>query len=1395
MKRFYRSLSTMALIAGTALIAPFGVAEGQQVSDFLPHQYKDANQNAAGRSFWFPALYGGETDALSSLETVYISSASDATPVEAASFEWRNAEDLLFNAKSDDVDEVYPKATTEAGDDVEKIEPTSLFSYHFNITYPAGPGAKDLGEVTLTGFEATAGLLADYHLFSVPEFVWVEKPKGTPAGEGKYFVYRVTGINPDVLSSVAKIEGRDTLYNKFYFIGDGEVSRHDADANLSGSWSRRTATVIKSLDAISFTPSVPVSVTGEPVNFYGILNKDAEVRIRPTRFATEGATGEAAGSAMFDGFVVGAREIATQLGFGLSGDPRDKSLSKADFTRLAGFFNTAGVGALAHHTNPSFDYKSTSLTLHLKGANGAIDGDNSDVVPFNVTIEANAFTAPGLADRFSSIYFESGLAGDLGAAGFSYLTPYADVEALALLTTEPEKTYAARGGRYNPGFQTISFVGKSGTGPYTAKTGKDQPLSTGVTFTGASLFAGKDIETLQLPGYLTEIGNEWFADAHIDVLQGTLDKVTSIGVSAFEQSFIKNYELIFNTADVVFKQISEEEAFESDGVAGYVRPLALDSKSAKAVVNIGNRAFYNLTIPDAGSITKDFKYVTTIGDSAFANTKGDLSVTDFAYLESVGNGAFANDTLVVNTVGADIIKHVLGGPASGLENTVVVPSDSFLTTLPAKLFDGVKKIKAGAEEIKTPGFYFSGKAVPSTDIHEEAFYNAIVYVPYVHFEAWKSILKTSVVKAYGIPDKKTGGAVRLFNTDNGAAFGLSADSSYYAVSYGQSDYTLKLDFTNAVNKGAAYYAISGPAAAAPFGILSKEVEIPTDIKGRGILLPFPELPAGLYTIFTGDVTGKQLDTTLVYVIPTNLSEVRIDTINLSYIGEENIKTFLKNISVKDIAVYESSYSDATLTLTDADARLFPIKDVKIKVDSTSTIATLRGTGNYEGAADIYLTYHPFDISTAEISLSDVDFTGAQKSYPFEGKVTAVSEGFTVDITPDVSVVEYTAPSTVTIFPVAVTVKAKSESENVTGQQKSSYNVVAPWSKLAEYPYDQSVNKTVTFNGLPYDISDIVSLLFLSESDYTIVAIPTVEATYEYVKDLGTYSSDPLSVPGTYDIYIIPAGDRIAEYANKKNALLAGTVKYEPLTLASLKDAFTVSLSGLSYSLSIDEEGYAGAYSAVLKPDATAFTVTIDAAAAATIEGLSGNTFEIAIPTELPTSLRFEAFNGEQYVAFPHKSLYVNQSYDLSSHLKANKGAKLDFLGDIVWTVSGKEGKIWVSDKGVVTAGPTDWEGVSVVATVKGTGVSTSISVSVLLAGETIPTSVAAASSATRSIGYADGKLLLKGYAGTTATLYRLNGVVAGRFKVTSPEAAYGIALSKGFYLVKVGTTAVKIVVR
>jgi hypothetical protein len=285
-----------------------------------------------------------------------------------------------------------------------------------------------------------------------------------------------------------------------------------------------------------------------------------------------------------------------------------------------------------------------------------------------------------------------------------------------------------------------------------------------------------------------------------------------------------------------------------------------------------------------------------------------------------------------------------------------------------------------------------------------------------------------------------------------------------------------------------------------------------------------------------------------------------------------------------------------------------------------------------------------------------------------------------------------------------------------------------------------------------------------------------------VKDLGEELTEgELDSVGDYDFYIIPASEEYkAIYADKKNATLVGTLSYKALPLETLKKAFKPVLDEEGYGLSVDAAVYAGEYSAELND--TAFTVTLPETALAGIAGLDGESFEVLIPTALPTSLSFDQ---------PVKTLWEGESYELAQHLIPNEGAKLDFLNDIEWT-SSKETKFTVDETGFITA-IEEWEG-TVTATVKGTKVSAKINIHVILEDEEKPASVIAASSA-KSVTYAEGKLTVKGYAGQTAKLYRLNGTAAAQVNVSSDAASFDVKLTKGFYLVKTGTTVTKIVVR
>jgi hypothetical protein len=1420
MKTRHLSLSAVALIASVALILPSiagsgGVAVAADIpfstlgeTDFFPQQL-NRGQNTAGQTFWFPALYG--KDKYNQL-------------LEGGA--------LTVEGERLTLDTIQKKAE---GDDIELTVP---YSYKVEILTPALPDGKTPGTAKLVATEAMKGALSMPTRLEIPEFVWAIAPD-IVSSDTIYLPYRVTTLANDFFSFVIDEEstGNAYKYREFYFNPQSSGTRETKGktlAELGGNYPQ--------VDYISFTAAIPkvVNAENEPdsLRFYGLLkSSEATIRILPTRFtktpeSTTTVLTEGYGSVFFYGNIHGADKIASQLAFGLSEDKRDKSLSKTDFANLASLLSGTGSKKVT---------SSKGLWLNLYGAN-KISGDQSDRVPFNLFIEPGAFTADNFSARFNKIFFHSGLAGDLGDAGFAAL---------------------------KDSFNHISFYyDKSGDTPWNkagyASRRSGDSIPSGLTFNGDSLFAGKIISHLYLPDYLTEIGKAWFYDAKIgdffqyfDYYHPTesgndfLSKVTAIGESAFEKAKIGT---VYGNSASPLSYFGKVNSFTASGIVPGTPFKAAENKEVDksltlldaAIVSIGARAFYGAEIGVPSSAdTVDlswFRFATSIGDSAFAFVKSpnqhDIigGFGHFKYLASIGKGIFHGDTLLVPTITGNKIEELLNGQALTVKDTVItIPSDRFLSAVPANLFEGVKlkAVSAASGKYTTLSgskFYLSEDAVPSgVGINKDVFYGDTVYAHYLSFEAWKPILKTSVVIAYGLP-KSTTLVARVFNTDNGRTFGLNDDSTYYTYPYDLSGYNLKLDFSTAIEeKGATYYAITGPKAAEGFGFLTDtdegeyvEFEATPEVGKSGIVIP-PNLPAGLYNIYTLAVgSGQKPDTTLLYVQPIDLSELVIDTLSYTYVGDK-VADLLNSITLSTLTIrdkYTLAGENNTITFTDADAQLIHLTITTLQVDTAAKakatkVAILRGTGNYAGASDVYLAYRPIDLSVLtadDITLTDVNFTGTEKNYPFNGTLTVKSSGFDVPLSygqDNLVSLSYVAPDKVTSESIPVTVKANKPKEgipNVIGStDKAAYKLIAPWKLLAEYNYKDIIRKNVTFDGTPYTLStDLIKLAYLNPGEYALVAVEEhSDGTLTSVEELEDWGNGiyrgALTPNGVYDVYIIPAGTYVAEYEKKDNAHFAGTIEYDKLPLADLINAFKLVLApegaaGSPYALAVDKAVYAGDYTYV--SSGNVFIVTIGNNALAGIdagEGTFDGSFTVSVPTALPTALSFVTVDEEgNEIDFPLLTIRVgDEPYDLSQHLRADKDAKLDFLKDIEWSTKGKEGKVIVDENGFVIA-LTEWDGVSVIATVKGSdpAVKATIAISAELSN-----AIASAIVSKRSVSYADGTLTLKGFAGTTATLYRLNGVPAAKLSVTSDAAAYSVALPKGFYLVKVGATITKIVVR
>jgi hypothetical protein len=1469
MKKKRYLLLSAALVIGAALT----VQAAGKTPPYKPQTFETASQNNDKNGyFWFPALYSDTSGVyLEPDSVVYKTDHADAQAITVATSDPSTFTDLVFweRAKANATDD-YPE------NEAKKVEPATPMSFKFKITATADPKSKKYGEVKLVSAEAVKGFFGNptANLVSIPEFVWAVQP--VSGSDTLYYIYKVTEIAPDALSFL--IGGGDGTeknpykYKKFYFgaiEGSSEdTTREDMDDILvekAGLKSLLSGNGDSVFTHISFSTAMP-KVSGA-LNFYGLLDDEAKVSLLPTRWNKDYANSNTSayyGSAFFDGsYVTGAKQVKEILGFGMSGDKRDKDISLTDIERLTAALNSADAGATATHKlgGKSVTYKASKLKLILQGARGAmtetatdlysgvgtyvIDGD---AVAFPVKILDGAFTAAGFGDRFGAISFEAGLAGDLGTSGFGGIS----VSGIDAKDKDIEAFKTALGEKWVQGFDSIKFDNSNAKADNYA----------GLSFGGTGLFAGKTIGTLKLPNYLSEIGEGWFKGAEIGTIDTTdkheIYKVSVIGKEAFAGAKIPSL------ADFGFGDTGPNSPYKVTGTNTDYFTLA-DNKAA-VVLTIGKDAFAGAVIDTTGGTNatdgdslgidlSPLKWATTIGDGAFAGIsqikKGKeaagtivpdtiypvLGFEKFAYVNKLGKDVFKGDFLHIDTtattglrVNTATFESTLLVPETITDSVYKLPFDAFIKELPAKFFDGVTLISADTAVVvirtegKADSIYKARTYATSAQkvdyainsprfqlptmkagegIDQDALYGAVVYVPYDKFEGWKTQLEGSVVKAYGVGAiSATGPTVKLVTSlgqivgavdSTGKAVGSDVGKiAKFVIDYGFNDdgkTTRILSFVDAM-KNAAYYQIDGPAAAERLfpEKLGERHEISDDIKENGIVLA-GGLPAGLYIIKTAAVDGKLSLASRLYIAPIDLSLVKIDTLTRTWVGEENLEALLSGITLDDITVRDLYKEDDIKDVTDEDVRLFP-RDAEPKVGAATAVLTMRGLGNYTGEAQVILDYKPLDLSKAEIKLGDVEFTGNANRYPYpeNGEVTVKSHGFDVKLAQDKDkddhvTLDFTAPAKVGTVDVTVTA---GESDNVIGTGTTTYTVQALWSKIAAVndKVGYNLGETVYFNGLPKTFEGLVQPIYLEEGDYSLVAIKANENTLSTVTELGEYIEGELTEVGEYDFYIIPASEEYKTiYEGKKNATLVGTLWYTALPFEELKGAFEITLDDAKeYVLTLDESVYAGEYNAELNTAKTAFTVTLPEEALAGIEGLEEPTFEIAIPTALPTELHFDQ---------PVKTLHEGESYDLAQHLIPNEGAKLDFLNDIEWT-SSKDTKFTVDETGFITA-IEEWEG-SVTATVKGTEVSATINIHVILEGEDKPTSVIAAKDA-KGVTYANGKLTVKGYADQTATLYRLNGTAAAKLNVTSDAATYDVKLTKGFYLVKTGSAITKIVVR
>jgi hypothetical protein len=276
----------------------------------------------------------------------------------------------------------------------------------------------------------------------------------------------------------------------------------------------------------------------------------------------------------------------------------------------------------------------------------------------------------------------------------------------------------------------------------------------------------------------------------------------------------------------------------------------------------------------------------------------------------------------------------------------------------------------------------------------------------------------------------------------------------------------------------------------------------------------------------------------------------------------------------------------------------------------------------------------------------------------------------------------------------------------------------------------------------------------------------------------------------YDLYILPDGELKAKYTD---AAYIGFYEIDKLKFEELKDAFIVGKDEEgAFTLTVDKDVYADEFGAILATTGDTFTVTIAEKAESSIDGLPGNPFKFAIPTAEPTAL--EAinlhFDGILYIV-------IGQTKDLNDYIKAkNKDAAIDFKSFISYSSDEPE-KLAI--EGSILTAVDKWNGEVTATYTKGSKtIKVTFPVKAVESEDRIPTpptSVESIVKGGKSVVFAGGELILKGFGGSIATVYGLNGGVVASFAVGSDDASFGLGLGKGFYLVKAGSTVTKFIVK
>ncbi|MDR3127599.1 MAG: hypothetical protein LBU08_03935, partial [Tannerellaceae bacterium] len=648
-------------------------------------------------------------------------------------------------------------------------------------------------------------------------------------------------------------------------------------------------------------------------------------------------------------------------------------------------------------------------------------------------------------------------------------------------------------------------------------------------FKDATIFAigdkvdatSKAVTVTNLGASVTFIGDEAFRGAFI----GNFDKLgTALGTPAtYEDNHSGEYPYLKNGLTIgksafkgykIYLKLKDASSFEANKAAG-----AFSLESFKRATVIGDSAFADLT---HAHLTFDGTNVEA--DASGATTEHHFyPVTNFGKLtlvNTLGKGVFAEDHIalaasdVVNVPQTtDALKAILfpstylaSSPSAIFKNAafVVGGTSGQYITAPTKIeeyLDEGINFKTSLDTFAYKAFKIGEKALPGDGIALDAFPEDTIYVSYKSFEKWKYALTGSkLVVDYGFtgisetdPDKFL---VKIVAGSAGVVTNTTKTLGLFEITYNfaRNSRARTISFYNAYAAGKRHYSITGPTSAigAVPGFLTlkadstpKAIEITEAFSEDGLVLD-PFTPAGLYVISvygfseptTADinndnVTGKE--TYLLRVLPADLLRYTADTVELGYVGADNVAAALKHkFTIPFFAgLIHNEYGDEEdLSYDGADIKVYDEAALALKADGevVDNVLVVKGKGSYVNELAIPLKYTPRSIAQVDFSIPPVDFKIGDKEFLIPGDLKfAVTEEdtiYTLTIPQtggedDTYITVAYDASTPTGKPGTVKVKLTGKGE-LTGSADETYEIKANWAAFAAFPT----------TGPKYQVSDI-----------------------------------------------------------------------------------------------------------------------------------------------------------------------------------------------------------------------------------------------------------------------------------------------------------------------------------